>query len=445
MRAGACEGMLDSGQQELMLGLMSRSVEVLTDPANYKGTNHSLFADIGLTLLARQLEFLPEADAVGALGRQRFVETLGANTFADEGFWLEHSSGYQILVTAALGRYLQIPGNSTPALEALRRRMQGVVGWLREPDGKIPQFGDSDLKQVPRYADRKARSDRGILDLQRSGLAIAKAPGAYLATMASYFSDKHKHADALTFDLFDRGRRLITDTGLYSKDKGDQFAFAHATRAHSVLTVDGEEFLRDGADTYGSGIGEAGRGGGFYAIEGTNPGVERQGVSHRRLFLYEPHRALVIVDRVEADAAHRYVRFLQFAPGVDVRKRGDGLILSAPGLDGAVTTNGAGGERIELAKGDYQGLRGLTSPSFRKWVPRWTARFRSKGTSLTFVTTITLAGPTIRSKVDGFETTDPSDPAQPSVGTVTLKPERGAPTTVEVAAGADRLSVSAGR
>jgi len=394
MRAAQCEGLLDADERELFLALMERHINVLTNPVTYKQTNHGLFVDLGLTLLAQQLDSQPDAEEWGDLGRERFAETMNATIVPDEGFWLEHSAGYQILLARTVQRFLQVPGNESPELQALLKRMQDVVGWLREPDGKIPQFGDSDLKTVPAFGVRRARDDKGILDLDESGLAIVKSPGAYLGVMASYFSDKHKHADALTFDLFDQGRRLITDTGLYAKDKDDNFAFAHATRAHSVLVVDGEEFPRDGSGTYGSGIEQTGKGHGIYAILGTNPATEAQGVEHQRLFVYQPHHYLVIVDRLEADEEHRYARFLQFAPGVKVSKNeaGDGLELSAPGFKGAVRTNGAGRERIELAKGEMDPLRGLTSPSFRKWVPRTTARLRSKGSNLSQVTTMTLAG-----------------------------------------------------
>jgi hypothetical protein len=160
-----------------------------------------------------------------------------------------------------------------------------------------------------------------------------------------------------------------------------------------VLTVDGEEFPRDGSGTYGSGIEQTGKGKGIYAVLGTNPATETQGVKHERLFLYEPGKWLLIADRLGAEEEHRYARFLQFAPGVDVKPaRGGGLDLSAPGFQGAVTTNGAGNERIELARGERDPLRGLTSPSFRKWVPRTTARLRSKAADLDALTTITLAG-----------------------------------------------------
>ncbi len=399
MRAAECEDLLSVDQRRLLLELMARHIETLTNEETYKPTNHGLFVDLGLTLLSRQLDFLPQSQEWGDLGRTRFETTLRDRTVADEGLWLEHSAGYQMLITRTLARFLSIPGNSTAGLEDLRRRMQDVVGWLREPDGKIPQFGDSDLKTVPTYGARRARNDRGVLELDESGLAVVKRPGSYLSVLASYFSDAHKHADALTFDLFDGGRRLITDTGLYAKDKDENFAFAHSSRAHSVLTVDGEDFPRDGTGTYGSGILQTGKGNGYAAILGTNPATGDQGVEHQRLFLYGPGDFLVIADRLRADEKHRYARFLQFAAGVDAEPQGKGLRLSAPGFQGTVTTNGAGGERIELARGERDPLRGLTSPSFRRWVPRWTARLRSEGTDLDAVTTIGFGERPVRAEL----------------------------------------------
>src|SRR5689334_4610217 len=183
MRAAQCEGLLDDDERELYLALMERSVNVLTNPATYKQTNHGLFVDLGLTLLARQLDSQPDSQEWGDLGRERFSDTMFATIKPDEGFWLEHSTGYQILLTRSLQRFLQIPGNATPELEALVKRMEDVTGWLREPDGKIPQFGDSDLKTVPKFGVRKSRNDSGLLDLHESGLAIVKEPGAYFATM----------------------------------------------------------------------------------------------------------------------------------------------------------------------------------------------------------------------------------------------------------------------
>lgn len=403
LRAASCEGLLEPAEEELLLRLMVRHANTLTNPDTYKPTNHGLFVDLGLTLLARQLDSQPQAPEWAELGRTRFAETLNDRVVADEGLWLEHSAGYQILIARTLARFLEVPGNATPQLTDLLRRMQDVVGWLGEPDGQIPQFGDSDLKRLPSFATQRARDDQGLLELDDSGLAVVKAPGAYLAVLASYFSDAHKHADALTFDLFDRGRRLITDTGLYHKDKDENFAFAHATRAHSVLTVDGEEFPRDGSGTYGSGIRQTGKGHGYFAILGTNPALIAQGVEHQRLFVYEPGRLLVIIDRLRAEEAHRYARFLQFAPGVEVEKGRGGLLLGGDGLRGTVRTNDAGGERIELARGERDPLRGLTSPSFRRWVPRTTARFRSKGTDLDLITTITLDGSPLTSKLRSWE------------------------------------------
>jgi len=66
--------------------------------------------------------------------------------------------------------------------------------------------------------------------------------------------------------------------------------------------------------------------------------------------------------------------------------------LRGDGLRGTVRTNQLGGETIQLARGETDPLRGQSSPSFRRWQPRTTARFRSEGSDLDLITTITLDG-----------------------------------------------------
>ncbi len=82
---------------------------------------------------------------------------------------------------------------------------------------------------------------------------------------------------------------------------------------------------------------------------------------------------------------------------------GRGWPLSAPGFRGFVRTSGADGQRVEIDKGEHDPLRGLTSPSFRKWVPRWTARLRTKAADENPITTMTLQGKPIVAKLRSWK------------------------------------------
>ena len=90
---------------------------------------------------------------------------------------------------------------------------------------------------------------------------------------------------------------IVNDTGLYHKDPGEIRDYVVSNRAHSGLVVDGLDLpVADPSLAYGSGLTAAGDGDGWYAIEGRNRLLGGQGVAHRRLFLYRPGVALVIVD-----------------------------------------------------------------------------------------------------------------------------------------------------
>jgi hypothetical protein len=392
LNAAGCEHMLTPAQGRLLRDSIRQHGRVLLTDSGIKRTNHGLFVDLGLTLLAREAPFMHQARRWLRAGQREFARTLRGRIYPREGFWLEQSAGYQLLVMKNLARFLAVPGNANPGLQRILRRMQRTSGWLQMPDGRIPQFGDSDLNRLPASARRTAAADRGMLVLRRSGYAFVKEPGAYLSVEASFHNTSHKHADDLSFDLYDRGHRIVSDTGLYSKDPGPAFDFAHSAKAHSVLTVDGQNFPLQARLAYGSGILAAGSGDGWFAIYGRNPLLRSQGVTHHRLFLYRPHRALIVIDQVRSAIAHAYDRFFQLGPDLHVRRSAAGLSLSAGGFAGSLTaTSSSGPERLTTVKGQKHHLAGLTSPRFRVWIPRWTARYWTSGADSNQVAAFDLA------------------------------------------------------
>jgi len=380
MNAARCEHMLTPARGRLLANSIREHARVLLADSRTKRTNHGLFVDLGLTLLAREVPFMHQAPRWRRVGQREFARTLRGRIYPREGFWLEQSAGYQLLVIKNLARFLAVPGNADSGLQRILRRMQRTSAWLQMPDGRIPQFGDSDLKRLPASARGAASAARGMLVLRKSGYAFVKEPGAYLSVEASFHNTSHKHADELSFDLYDRGHRIVSDTGLYAKDPGPAFNFAHSARAHSVVTVDGRSFPLQARLAYGSGIVAAGSGHGWFAIYGRNPLLRTQGVSHHRLFLYRPHRALIVVDLVRSASMHTYDRFFQLGPDIGIRGSAAGLRLSARGFSGSLdATSSSGPVRLMTEKGRMHPLAGLTSPRFRVWVPRWTARYRTAG------------------------------------------------------------------
>ncbi len=417
-RAASCEGLLSDKQADVLLKSLKGHARFLSDPGEYSNTNRGLYMDTGLVLVTQQLPFLSKAASWRQIGESRFASNLRNHTIPGEGFWLEHSATYQILVTKLVERFLDIPGSEDPGLEDLHAQLKNTSGWLVEPDGENILLGNSNFTKVGDDLIEEASNDEGMRILPQSGLAFVKRqePPAYLSVAATFFSEIHKHSDDLTFDLFDQGHRIVSDTGLYSKDPGPWYAFSRSSRAHSVLTVDKENFSRKSKLAYRSGIVASGQGDGWYAIQGTNPLVARQGVDHNRLFLYKPGVALIVVDRVRSAERHTYRRYIQLGPDVKVENGTGELLLHAKDFDGNLfSASTAGPGKLSTFRGDRSPLEGFTFPEFRDRERRWTVRFQTKGTNVDHVTTLGL---------------DSGDPRAVLVG-----PAEDAGTTVSVSSG----------
>lgn len=341
LRAGACEGILGKRLQRELLASLRVHVSELLNPAKYKPTNHGLFEDLGLALLARQLSFAPDADRWTATARRRFRGTLLRRLVPSEGYWLEHSSSYQVLLTKLVERFSEVPGIDAGGLGRIRARMEDVTAWLTMPDGRLVQFGDSDRDRAPSYVAPIEAKARGLLALPRSGLAVVKEPGSFLGFTASFHNSTHKHSDELSFDLYDRGTRIVSDTGLYNKDLGRAYEFAASARAHSGLVIDGVEPRRTDGAAYGSGLLATGEGEGWYALLGRNPLAREQGVGHHRLLLYRPGEALIVIDSLRAERRHSYLRRFQLGKDIEVERAGDRLLLAAPELRGGAQRYGS--------------------------------------------------------------------------------------------------------
>jgi hypothetical protein len=395
-RAAACEGIAERAEMRRLLGAMELHGGVLANRRRYVPDNHGLFVDLGLTRLVSFLPFLGRADDWAALARDRFVRTLRARL--SEGVWLEHSSAYQLLAIRAVERMNEALGGDEE-LSGLLTEMRAAAGWMVRPDGELAQLGDSHLEPVPEWAAAEAADQSGLRAFLGAGFAFVRAPATedtqgYLAITDGFHNLTHKHADELSFELVEGPVPIVTDTGLYDKDPGPVHDFAVSNRAHSTLIADGVDWpITDPGAAYGSGLVAAGEDAGWFAIEGRNRLLERQGIRHRRLFLYRPGEGLVICDLVEASATHSYTRYLHLARGVDVGRAGaDGSVaFRASGVEGAIVPGPAPSPTtLTRARGEASPIQGYTAPGFRNARPRWSLGFTNQAARATFATTIRL-------------------------------------------------------
>ena len=395
-----CRGLLNTKQARLMVRSLNAHGRYLANAAQHQESNFGLFQDLGLLLVSQYLPFEREAERWRKLAVRRFPETL-MGRLSPEWVWREHSTQYQFLAIELLRDFLKYkPGKRDPALADTLARMRDATGWFVDPEGEYALLGDTQFAKAPEWGYNKGGSykSQGLKAFRESGFAMVRQGGSYLATTAGFFNTTHKHADELDFELYDRGMKVVNGPGNYGYDREEQYRdYQLSGQSHSVLLVDGQSFPIEAENAHGSAIQATGNGSGWFAIEGTNPLTELQGVSHARLFLYKPGDALVVVDRLRADAPHAYQRFFQLGPDLEIEGLSPGTLgLTGPGFSGGLYERAAatGGASRTVIKGRPTPLQGFTFPGFRQAVPRWSIEYGSLAADANYITVFTLNGAT---------------------------------------------------
>lgn len=396
-RAAACEGLLTEEQAGRLIDSIHVHLDVLLHPDMHPPNNHALFVDLGLAYLARYAMFLPAGAEAFSRVRGLFDRDLRCCLEANEGVWLEHSATYQFLVVRLISKFVEIagPGRYAERLPAIR----DAAGWMVTPARRQVAFGDSNSEtRIPAWAVAAGANDDGLKLFRRSGLAVVKKGDAHLLVTAGFHSPVHKHADDLGFHLYDDGRDVVSDTGVFHYNFDKWREFSRAPEAHSVLTVDGKGFPVDRhAAAYGSGIRAGGGGAGWYAIEGRNPLLRRHGVRHRRVFLYRPGRALLILDIVRSRQRHTYRRHFQIASGIATTARRGALRLRSRGFRAVLRETGRRSKRRVVA-GRYLRPGGWEFPRRQHRVARPTVTYSKRDNDANFLASVEL-GRRVRGKI----------------------------------------------
>ena len=390
-RAAACEDLLSNAQAGSLIDSLREHGERLATPTHHPLDNHGLFADYGLALIAFHLPFLSEATAWQGLAEARYAELIERELAPESGLYLEHSPNYPSLAVLRTQAFARVAPGAT--LAPILARLRASAGWFVMPGRTLVPLGDSAPGTVPRgsWLDLSAGGTTGLFPAFDAGLGIVKLARSYLAVTAWHHPFAHHHGDDLGFHLREGTADVVSDSGYHSYEYTGLGQFARTSDAHSVLTVDSRRFSLEADDAYGSGLRAAGQGDGWYGLAGVSPALRPQRVWHRRLFLYRPGSALVIIDRVRARRPHRYTRRFQVAPSLWARPEGPGWRLEGPGSN-AFLDPGPGARGMRRLRGRLDPLAGWMFPAFLEAIPRWTLVTRTRARNADLVTVIGLRG-----------------------------------------------------
>jgi Heparinase II/III-like protein/Heparinase II/III N-terminus len=360
VRAGGISKVLNDRESETMLRAVKQHAEWLANKSNYMAKhNHGLYSDVALLAVCKTLDRLPSCEEWRALARRRSVENFEA-TVTPSGVHREHTPSYHFAIIRLLERRLSLDDDA--ALRKKLAAMKEVAAWYLQPDGRLPQLGDTHDDLAPSWAVAAAAQLNGARFFEDAGLYSVKTAGAQLLVTGARHSNVHKHEDDLSFVLSESGRRLLIDPGFLSYNKNDTRAFLTSAPAHNAFLVD-ETYVRSKKVPRLS-LRSHGEGGGWYAVRGENLHTIKR-VGHERTWLYSPGKVLLVVDDFVTDGKeHTLSRYFHFAPDVQATPAPRGAHASVPGLEAELFDASSLPTSVEIVKGRREGaLQGLVSPS----------------------------------------------------------------------------------
>lgn len=259
----------------------------------------------------------------------------------------ERSPMYQALLAHALLRLEEVAKASARLESTEVAVMSGTTGarllrGLRQfvhPDGDYALVNDSVLGIAPSLAELEARfpsADCGVEAERggstRSGYCAWRDGDSYLLFDGGPIGPDHQpghgHADNLSFELSAAGRRLITDTGVFSYAEGPHRDYDRSTKAHNTVEIDGQNqaevwaAFRCGRRPVSRAVRLAEAGAKPLDLRGEYTAQHgRVSVEHERSISVSPG-LLKIVDGLRSPGEHTATTRLHFAAGIELEGAG---------------------------------------------------------------------------------------------------------------------------
>lgn len=230
----------------------------LMDEVNIVGKNHGLHQHAGLLVVSAVLGDLDGLNAARARMVEQFKSTFDAQGGNDEGSTAYHQANLrwwaQTWHRASL-EGLEVPENVQQRLSAAGT----VLAHMAQPDGRLPQIGDSSrgavevgLDPVADFAATRGRSgtrpaetvrvlDSGYV-FSRSGWGETRPVERESHLLIRHGADlrAHSHQDRGSVHIYANGRPWLVDSGFHSYQKSDPTRmYLDSREAHNVASIVG--------------------------------------------------------------------------------------------------------------------------------------------------------------------------------------------------------------
>jgi hypothetical protein len=367
-------------ESKLFERLLADHADRLQNRLAYRFTNHTIYQVYGLQRLCSELRERAYCRQGRDFAAAMFPILLERQLTA-EGIHREHSPSYHLLALSFIQRLggHDAFADSDVDLDRLTRA-EANQDWLIQPDQTVVAAGDSAGREAPTMGLPPARTclaaDRcfAVGDFSRSGYAIVRSDPAIEASAQSMlfvtgmaYSSTHKHADDLSFTLYE-GRPVLIDSGKYAYKSDEIRRYVVSADAHNTVGLADRRIMPRDTAPYGSALQPVRHDEREFLIEGFVAG--RAGLfDHRRRLRYRPGEYLVVTDELEAGQELDFVSRLHVAHDLTVEPVAGGFAidLGPRQVRGELRSEGC---ELRLARGEEEPSRlGWESVAYGKMTP----------------------------------------------------------------------------
>jgi hypothetical protein len=296
---------------------------VLDGSVEFRMTNHGIFQIHGIVTLCAAFELQPLCAEADSFVHAKLTALLDQQ-FDHEGMHVEHSPNYHRLAidqfeffvsTGLYKGFAELPG-------VIRKAKENLF-WLSDPSNEYWQTGDTSQGSVPlewREHYPAIECDTACLRAFDYGYVSIRGEASGLFVQGAFHSVIHKQHDDLSFELFEFGQKILTDSGAVGYETSQRRRYVQSSHAHNTVEIGQKDFNRRN-EPYGSAIRLAERRDGHFYIQAAAP-HPHLGAVHNRELHYWPGEKLILRDHVDFEGQPQKVaQWFHFHPDVEFGSR----------------------------------------------------------------------------------------------------------------------------
>ena len=262
----------------------------------------------------------------------------------------------------------------------IAERANANRGWLVFPNREVARIGDNFRSGDPLQSASTTRMIAGrefaVGDFSRSGYAIVRSIGpepverqSMLFMTAMHHNQVHKHADDLSFELFEAGERILIDSGRYDFQWDSMRRYVFSAAAHNTVDLLDEPIITKHTEPYGSGLRPIRVDDDAFILSGRVRRARK--FDHTRTLRYRPGASLTIEDVLESSSQRQYVGRLHCNSKLTVRAEGDRYAISDRHQEVIGFVEPPAGATINLVRGQENPLLGWETVGRREMAPAY--------------------------------------------------------------------------